>query len=191
MTKAALRKKYLQLRAQLSEEQVEDLSLDIANRLLKLDIWKCSFYHVFLSIQRHKEVQTEYLLNILSGKDKHTVISNSNFEDSSMSHFLLSDDTILKTNPYGIPEPQNGIPIEVSMIDVVFIPLLAFDMEGNRVGYGKGFYDRFLKACKPQTLKIGLSFFEAESLISDASDEDIPLDFCITPHKTYRFNSTF
>ncbi|MEM1003035.1 MAG: 5-formyltetrahydrofolate cyclo-ligase [Bacteroidota bacterium] len=190
MNKRELRKKYKTLRQTLDEDQIENLSLDIANQLLKLDIWNYSFYHIFLSIAKHKEINTEYILNILSGKDKHTVIAKSNFEDSSMSHFLLSDDTKLNVNNWGIPEPQNGIPIDDKMIDVVFMPLLAFDLKGNRVGYGKGFYDRFLSRCKLETLKIGLSFYEAEDLISDASKDDIPLDYCVTPTKTYAFNNT-
>jgi 5-formyltetrahydrofolate cyclo-ligase len=191
MNKSELRKKYKLLRASLSEDEVEDQSLDIANQLLKLDIWDHSFYHIFLSITRHKEVNTEYLLNILSGKDKHIVVSKSDFKDHTMSHFLLTDGTNLLVNNMGIPEPENGLPVEVSAIDVVFVPLLAYDENGHRVGYGKGFYDRFLKSCRPDCLKIGLSFFKAETLISDASKDDIPMDFCVTPNKTYRFNSTF
>jgi len=70
---------------------------------------------------------------------------------------------------------------------VVFIPLLAFDEEGHRVGYGKGFYDSFLAECKPETLKIGLSFFEAETKIEDVFDGDMALDYCVTPKQVYRF----
>jgi 5-formyltetrahydrofolate cyclo-ligase len=55
---------------------------------------------------------------------------------------------------------------------VVFVPLLAFDKKGNRVGYGKGFYDAFLSKCKPETIKIGLSFFEAEETIDDVFEND-------------------
>jgi 5-formyltetrahydrofolate cyclo-ligase len=70
---------------------------------------------------------------------------------------------------------------------VVFVPLLAFDTLGNRVGYGKGFYDQFLSECQPETIKIGLSFFEAENTITDVFEKDVRLDFCITPKKCYRF----
>lgn len=72
-------------------------------------------------------------------------------------------------------------------IDVVFVPLLAFDKTGHRVGYGKGFYDDFLAKCRPQTIKIGLSFFDAEDHIEDIYQGDIPLDYCITPNKIYKF----
>ena len=76
----------------------------------------------------------------------------------------------------------------VSMIDVVFVPLLAFDTNGNRVGYGKGFYDKFLSQCQPETIKIGLSFFEAEEEIADVYQDDIRLDYCVTPNKIYDFS---
>lgn len=188
MTKAQLRKKYKILRAALSEEQIENQSLAIANQLLKLNIWDFDFYHIFLTIEEQKEIQTEYILNILSGKDKNIVVSKSNFEDYTMSQFLLTDSTKLKANNYNIPEPVNGIPIENSLIDVVFIPLLAFDTKGHRIGYGKGFYDRFLANCKLNTLKIGLSFFEAETDKFQINPNDITLDYCVTPSIIYRFN---
>ena len=70
---------------------------------------------------------------------------------------------------------------------MVFVPLLAFDEKGNRVGYGKGFYDQFLSKCQPETIKIGLSFFESETLISDTLSTDIQLDYCVTPTKVYNF----
>jgi len=121
MTKAELRKKYKALRNTLTTEAIDSGSLSIANQLLTLNIWEHKFYHLFLSIETQKEVNTDFILNILSGKDKNIVVS-----------------------PYGIPEPIDGIEIDNYKIDVVFIPLLAYDTKGNRIGYGKGFYDRFL-----------------------------------------------
>jgi len=162
MNKKELRKKYKALRNSLSSSKVEDLSISIANQLLKLPIWEYSFYHIFLSIEAQKEVNTDYILNILSGKDKNILISKSDFKTGDMTHFLLTDNTIIKKNNRNIPEPVDGIEVTNSKIEVVFIPLLAFDNQGGRVGYGKGFYDRFLAKCNPETLKIGLSFFEAE-----------------------------
>ena len=187
MTKKELRQKYKVLRQALTETQIEDYSLAIANRLLKLDLWNKSFYHIFLTIEEQQEINTDYILNILSGKDKNIIISKSNFEDYSMTHYLLTDNTIIKKNDYNIPEPVDGIQIQSTQLEVVFIPLLAFDKEGNRIGYGKGFYDRFLANCKPEILKIGLSFFEIENEIFDASDHDIKLNYCITPSKIYSF----
>ncbi|TWO32166.1 5-formyltetrahydrofolate cyclo-ligase [Seonamhaeicola sediminis] len=187
MTKAELRRKYKALRNNLSLNDVDEQSILIANQLLKLPIWEHSFYHIFLAIEVQKEVNTEYILSILSGKDKNIVVSKSDFETMEMTHFLLTDNTKIKNNHYNIPEPIDGIEISNKKIDVVFIPLLAFDKQGNRVGYGKGFYDKFLSNCKPTTLKIGLSFFEAEELISDIFENDIGLDYCVTPEKVYEY----
>ncbi|WP_044400685.1 5-formyltetrahydrofolate cyclo-ligase [Lacinutrix sp. Hel_I_90] len=187
MTKAELRLKYKTLRKNLSEETINLLSLEIANQLLKLDIWNYSFYHVFLSIESQKEINTDYILSILSGKDKNIVISKSDFETRNLQHFLLTDATKIKLNSHNIPEPVDGIEIDNSKIEVVFVPLLAYDNIGNRIGYGKGFYDNFLANCKPETVKVGLSFFEPEACITDVSSSDIPLDFCINPKNILTF----
>lgn len=187
MLKAELRKKYKALRNDLSLEVVDGLSMDIANNLLKIPIWDASFYHIFLTIEEQKEVNTDYILNILSGKDKHIVLSKSDFETNIMTLYLLTDNTIIKKNKYNIPEPVDGIEISNNKIEVVFVPLLAFDKKGHRVGYGKGFYDTFLNACKPETIKIGLSFFEAEDAIEDVFKSDVELNYCVTPKKIYRF----
>jgi len=187
MTKAELRKKYKKRRDNLSEDTINDLSLAIANQLLKLSVWNYSFYHIFLSIEEKKEINTDYILNILSGKDKNILISKSNFKTGNMINYLLTDNTIIIKNSFNIPEPVDGIQILNEKIDVVFMPLLAFDKVGNRVGYGKGFYDRFLANCNPETLKIGLSFFESENEISGIFESDIRLDYCVTPANIYKF----
>jgi 5-formyltetrahydrofolate cyclo-ligase len=187
MIKNELRQKYKELRQNVSEENIEEWSLQIANQLIRLNIWQHSFYHLFLPIESQKEVNTEYILQVLAGKDKNIVLSKSDFSTKEMTHFLLTDNTTIKKNAYDIPEPVDGLEVPVSKIDVVFVPLLAFDENGNRVGYGKGFYDKFLATCKPEILKIGLSFFESENVISAVLDTDIQLDFCITPTKIYKF----
>ncbi|MCZ8330858.1 MAG: 5-formyltetrahydrofolate cyclo-ligase [Flavobacterium sp.] len=181
MNKKDLRSKYKALRNQLSAEEIEDKSLAIANRLLSLDIWEKTYFHLFLTIEEQKEVDTEFILQILAGKDKEIVVSKSDFETREMTHYLLTDNTKFKKNEYNIFEPVDGLEVPVSKIDVVFVPLLAFDKNGNRVGYGKGFYDNFLSKCKPETIKIGLSFFEPEEIIDDVFKTDIRLDYCVTP----------
>lgn len=189
MTKAELRRQYKLKRLSLTTEDVDVLSLKIANQLLSLKIWDRSFYHVFLSIQEQKEVNTDFILNILSGKDKNIVVSKSDFRTSEMTHYLLTDSTLIKKNEFNIPEPVEGIAITSEKIDVVFVPLLAFDKQGHRVGYGKGFYDIFLAKCKPEIIKIGLSFFEPENIIEDSSESDVKLDYCVTPNMIYSFSS--
>ena len=191
MTKKEARIKYKKLRQNLSAEERDQKSCAIANQLLQLPIWDQQYFHVFLSIEEHFEVDTEYILHILAGKDKDILIAKSDFESRGMLHYLLTDGTKIRKNEYNIPEPvedsDGSGEVADSKIDVVFVPLLAFDQNGHRVGYGKGFYDRFLSKCKPDVTTIGLSFFEVEREISDLHENDFALDYCVTPQKIYKF----
>ncbi len=186
-TKEELRPKYKALRKLLSENDIEEMSLAVANKTLTLPIWEKTYFHIFLPITEHHEVNTEFILHLLSGKDKEIIVSKADFSTRNMTHFLLTDNTKIKKNEYGIPEPVDGIEVPSTKIDVVFVPLLAFDKKGHRVGYGKGFYDKFLSECKPDTIKIGLSFFEPEELIADVFESDIKLDYCVTPDSIHAF----
>ncbi len=189
MKKSELRKKYKELRIGLSNEDIEKMSLEIANKALELPVWDHDFYHIFLSIAEQKEVDTEYLLHILQGKDKHVVIPRADTKTGNLIHYLLTDQTLIKKNRWNIPEPQEGIEISSKKLDVVFIPLLAYDQNGHRIGYGKGFYDRFLAGCRPDIVKIGLSFFEPVKEINDIFTSDVPLNYCVTPEKIYEFDT--
>ena len=187
MTKQELRQKYKALRQQMTVDQTLDKSMDIANRLLSLDIWGNTYFHLFLTMENQKEVHTDCILNILAGKDKEVIVSRSDFASCMMVHYLLTDNTKLIVSNYGIPEPVDGIEVPSAKMDVVFVPLLGFDTKGHRVGYGKGFYDRFLAECKPGVVKIGLSFFEAEENDIPHNPTDIAMDYCVTPDKVYAF----
>ena len=186
MLKKELRTKYLNLRNTTSEEDVYNASLTITNNLLTLPIWKHTYYHIFLSISSKKELNTGLIITLLQGKDKEIVVPRM-AKGICLEHFLLTDNTLLKPNSWNIPEPLDGIEVMPDKLDVIFVPLLAFDLKGNRVGYGKGYYDLFLSQCKPDAVKIGLSLFEAEENITDIGPQDVPLDYCVTPTTTYKF----
>ena len=186
MDKSQIRKQYKSLREGLSKTQIENRSISIANRCLELPIWNKQIMHIFLSIENQKEVDTSFLRTLLKGKDKEIVIPKI-IDSVRLQHFLLTDHTLFERNSLGIPEPVSGIEIKPSIIDVVFIPLLSFDSKGNRVGYGKGYYDRFMLNCKEECLKIGLSFFEEEQCVFGVEETDIPLDFCVTPKQIYQY----
>ena len=187
MNKKELRAKYKALRQELSQEEIDDKSLAIANRMLQLDVWEKTYFHLFLTIEEQKEVETEFILQIVAGKDKEIVVAKSNFETLEMINYLLTDNTKFQKNEYNIYEPVDGIEVPNTKIEVVFVPLLAYDKFGNRVGYGKGFYDTFLSKCSEDVIKIGLSFFEPEETIDDVSPTDIRLDYCVTPTTNYSF----
>ncbi len=186
MFKEELRLNYTQLRDEISSKDLQGYSLKIANNLLELSIWSLNFYHIFLPISEKKEIDTSFILSILHGKDKNVVIPKMT-EEYSLTNFLLTDNLVINQNKWNVPEPIDGIEIPSKKIDVVFIPLLAYDTVGNRVGYGKGYYDNFLKECKSNVIKIGLSFFKPENKILDINENDVPLNYCVTPNQVYKF----
>ncbi len=187
MLKQDLRSEYRNRRKSISESSLSALSLAIANASLTLPVWNYEYYHIFLPISQQREIDTQFILSILQGRNKNVVLPKVTGHNS-LKHFLLTEATKFRMNQWNIPEPVDGIEVPPNTIDVVFIPLLAFDKKGNRVGYGKGFYDTFLKECRKDVVKIGLSLFQAEDSITDISAYDIPLDYCITPKKIYSFS---
>ena len=187
LTKLALRKSFLKKRHALSDQEHEDKSFAIANNCLKLPIWHLEYYHIYLPIKAKAEIDTTLILTLLQGKDKQVILPRT--KGSELEHILLTDITKLKINGLGIPEPEKGIKISPEQIDVIFLPLLAWDKSGNRLGYGKGFYDNFLSLCKKNTIKVGLSFFDPVEMIIDIRSEDIQMDFCVNPEGIKKFTS--
>ena len=108
-------------------------------------------------------------------------------KNAELENFFFEGFHQLKTNAWGIPEPQDGNTVESSLIDTVIVPLLAVDKKGNRVGYGKGFYDKFLAQCKPTCKRIGLSFFRPVDAIGDLHPFDVPLTHLVVPDEVISF----
>ena len=186
MDKKTIRFLYKKKRAELAPLKIEDLSIEIANQILILPIWDFENFHVFMGVENLKEINTNHIISVLQGRDKNIIIPKV-ISNTRLAHYLLTDATKLKINRWNVLEPLNGIEVEEKKIQVVFIPLLAYDFFGNRLGYGKGYYDRFLAKCDEKCLKIGLSFFTPEKKIPTSS-LDIKLDYCVTPKKSYKFN---
>ena len=185
MNKIEARKQYLDLRKKLDNVQIISKSISISNNLQDLPIWEHNFYHIYLPIKEKNEVDTLPIINILKNKKKKVLIPKTDFNNTTMKSFLLSDNTVLKINIFGITEPINNEEF-LGRIDVIFIPLVAYDLIGNRVGYGKGFYDKFLRNQNNKILRVGLSFFNPEKRIKiDEHDEN--LDFCVTPNRIFSF----
>ncbi|HMV07578.1 MAG TPA: 5-formyltetrahydrofolate cyclo-ligase [Cyclobacteriaceae bacterium] len=191
MTKQELRKIYTQKRAALSEAQYGQLNFQLyQNFFSTVDLSFVKVLHTFLPIIKKKEVDTWLILDRIRREFPHVRISipKVNGETGVFDSFYFEGLHQLATNEWGIQEPKQGIPTEPDKIDIVLIPLLAYDKYGNRAGYGKGFYDKFLATCRPDCQKIGLSLFGAEEKISDANQLDIKMDVCITPSDVIRFS---
>ncbi len=189
MTKKELRTIYKEKRAALQHNAVDKMQDLILINFQQLSLPFFEYLHIYLPSPSHIEVDTfpimEYLNFINPGL--RIVIPKTNIDEGTMQHYIYDDNTVLVKNKYDIMEPEGGEMISEHQIDLVLVPLLAFDEKGNRVGYGKGFYDRFLNRCREDVIKIGLSFFEAEKQIDDTDDFDISLTYCISPGKIYEF----
>lgn len=184
MTKSELRKIYLAKQKSLSTAEREEKSLQIANRFFQeFDLIRIKFLHCFLPIEKFNEVNTKIILQKIWREFPHikTLVPRVNFQTNEIENLSLAPETSLVKNVWQIDEPAHDKLIETERIDLVLVPLLCFDAQGFRVGYGKGFYDKFLKNCRADCLKVGLSYFAPIPEISDANKFDVKLDFCITP----------
>ena len=189
--KNELRKEYLDLRKNLSPEERKKRSVQL------LDIFMTSFesssfsiVHSFLPIERQGEADTSSFIDYFKKLQKTVVISKSDLKNNDLTHFVYDDSVILSENKWGILEPKSGRLIKESKIDMVLVPLIVFDKEGNRLGYGKGYYDKFLSLCKPNCIKIGLSLLEPIVKIIPTESTDIKLDYCISPSGLHIFNTS-
>ncbi len=194
MMKSELRKIRLAELKNLSQAARNQKSAQISNRFFEaFDLSRIKFLHCFLPIKRFNEIDTNLIFQKIWREFPHvmTLVPRVNFQTSEIEHFKFTPATKLVENAWAIPEPfVGGETIETAEIDLVLVPLLAFDRRGWRVGYGKGFYDKFLKKCRADNLKIGLSYFAAAAeAISDVRDFDVKLDFCVTPEKIFAFGA--
>ena len=191
MSKQDLRKEYLQKRKSLTETEVEDFSRKIHDWFFRsIPVNTYATIHTFLPIKRNNEINTYLIINTLQKDFTTDIVIPRSYEDGTMSHYLLTKDTVFEENKWEIsePSPVGGLQSSVFSIDLVLIPLLCFDKKGYRVGYGKGYYDRFLAECRPDVLKIGLSIFEPIDKIIDVTEFDIKMNYCITPNKIWSFS---
>ncbi len=189
MKKAEARTHFIHLRKALSEKQIEEANLAILAHFKTIDFSNISHLHLFLPIAVKNEVNTQLLVNWLKENQStiRLVLSKSDTKQHTLRHFVWDENTVLHTNQWGITEPTGGLEVEENELNMVLIPLLAYDLMGNRVGYGKGFYDRFLAKCNANVQKVGLSYFEPLDSIEDAEYFDIKLNSCISPEKIWKF----
>ncbi len=186
MTKKEIRSLYKQKRFEWSAEEREIASLSIYRRLLmelNLDGKKVS---VFLPIERFGEVNSKHFLASLNSTQFYLPVVKANRD---LVHIAYESGDQIQVSEWGIPEPKYGEEVSPEIFDYVFVPLLAIDQNGYRVGYGKGFYDKFLSQCSPTCQFIGLSYFDPIDAIDDLNEFDIPLHACATTRELIWFKS--
>lgn len=180
MLREEIRDIYRAKRKELSIEECLHNSVDITNTLLKYWLFNNKTIHCFLPIHRLKEVDTIPMIKKLQERNR-VCIPVSNFKANEMRHVVLTEYTQFQDNAVGIPEPVDGEEVKAEEIDAVIVPLLAVDQHGNRLGYGKGFYDRFLAQCKPSCVFIGVTMFDIHEDFEDVDEYDVPLHYVVTP----------
>ena len=188
MTKQELRKLYLEKRRNLTDGECSDLNLKLYNYFFaSLDLSFIHVLHLYLPIEGKREPDTWMILDRLRREFPHVRISIPRIGAvGELENIFFEGPHQLQINAMGIQEPKQGVPTLVEKIDLVIVPLLSFDRQGYRVGYGKGYYDRFLRLCRPDCKKIGLSFFPYVEHI-DIDSHDVRLDGCVTPTGTNFF----
>lgn len=171
----------------MSSTEVEDLSKSIFKQFLEaFDMSKVKNVHIFLPIKQKNEVSTWEFIEYFW--DKGISVFVPKMAQNEIKTIQLKPDTLLKENGWGILEPEDNF-VENIKFDIVITPLLYCDNQGNRVGYGKGFYDMFFSKTDRNALKVGVSFFPPAALISDVSEQDVPLDYLVTPTEVLSFIS--
>ncbi len=189
MLKRELREIYLARMRKVASEDRFVRSTMIADRLFsEFDLGQIRVVHLFLSIDSNNEVDTRPIVDRIRTEFPLIRIAVPRVKGDDLESLVYDESTQLRLSNWNVPEPTDDRFVDPKELDLVVIPLLAFDRRGYRVGYGKGFYDRFLKTCRSDCLKVGVSFFPHVENIDDAHENDVRLDHCLTPFETYKFD---
>ena len=189
MIKKELRRVYREKRNHLTLQEGEKYNDLILINFQQLQLPFISCMHTYISSEKLGEPDTSAITRYLQFKNPGlTVLAPKvDFASGGMQHFHFHEETELVENEYGILEPLSNVFSDAKEIDLVLVPLLAFDKHGFRVGYGKGHYDKFLATCRKDVIKIGISFFDPVDAIEDIDQFDVALNFCITPEDVFEF----
>ena len=188
MEKSELRKIYKAKRKEFSATQIDKLSLLILKQLIHSGLLRnVQNVHIFISSSALKEVNTQPIIEHLWANNKTTFVPK--VKGGELITCLYNKETILEKSNWGILEPKNPKIISESNINLVITPLLTCDSNGNRVGYGGGFYDKLFSKCSNDIKKVGINFFEPTSYSFPLFKTDSPLDYLITPSKVFEFPS--
>lgn len=189
MTKKEIRKIELDKRIQLSPQELKASTALIADRFQNLPDLTCHYLLSYYPLKERNEFDVAIGERILKEKNPSLQVAwpKIDVNTSSMEAHLIEKSKLFTKNKFNILEPLDGDIVPSQSIDIVFVPLIAFDRRGFRVGYGKGFYDRYLPGCRRDAIKLGFSFFNPVERVDDISEFDVPLTLCITPTGVYEF----
>lgn len=184
--RSELRKAALEARNNIPEDLRDAYSQLIRKKVSKyLDSISAKKIHTYISF--NSEAGTRGIIDDLFEKGIKVVVPVAGREE--MTHCLLSGDDDLISGNFGVPVPKQITEVSVNDLDAILIPMVAFDGLGMRLGYGKGFYDRFLSTLPPSIRRIGLAFSiqEVEKIPKFSHDELINIVF--TEQSDFFFNS--
>jgi len=157
LTKQRIRSKILiKLKKQKEEDRSKKSSL-IKEKLFKEPVFKKA-KRVMFYIALKGEVETKEMIEAAKSLGKIIAVPVCVKDRASLRPALFNSHAHLKKGPYGVSEPVTGSFIALKDLDLVVAPGLAFDKKGNRLGRGKGYYDRFLKKIPKDTPSIGLAY---------------------------------
>ncbi|MCX8491662.1 MAG: 5-formyltetrahydrofolate cyclo-ligase [Cyclobacteriaceae bacterium] len=190
MTKEEARKTFLQKRLALSEGAYQQFNFQLYNQFFtQIDLSFIKCIHIFLPIENKREPDTWPIIDRIRREFSHIRISIPKVVGDQLENIYFEGLHQLKKNKWGILEPEQGLPTPTEKIDIAIVPLLAVDVLGNRVGYGKGFYDRFLARCRPDCQRIGISFFDTIEKLENVDLTDVRLTRCLTARCLFTFGS--
>ncbi|SDQ34154.1 5-formyltetrahydrofolate cyclo-ligase [Chryseobacterium soldanellicola] len=186
MLKAELRKKYMQKRKALSTDEAFLISEKIFENFINyFQPVSGDKVHIFISIEKFKEIDTQTFINYFLSRNIHVFVPK--IVDAKLISVEIFKDTKFEINNWNISEPVSNKDSGESDFNYVITPLLYCDDKGNRVGYGKGFYDGFFENLSSEAKKIGINYFNPDENIDDVWENDIPLDYLVTPTDVLSF----
>ena len=175
--KKEIRKKYLAIRKNIINR--EEKTKEILDRLLNDSTYqKANTIALFKSF--NFEVDTNSIIDISLSNNK--VVALPRIEQDEIVFYKINSKSVLVKNKYKIEEPisKKDNYIEKENIDLVIVPGLCFDRSGNRLGYGKGFYDRFLSGTSIRTIAICFDEQLLDEGLLPASNSDVKIEEIIT-----------